>query len=239
MAKSTLNGSKTERVRYMFNHIAKRYDLLNKLMSFGIDHQWRNCAAQWVAKHQPRLLLDVAVGTADLSLAMVQKCPTLEQIVGVDISEGMLQKGREKLAHLAPRVPITLEWANCEELPYAEATFDAVVSGFGVRNFEHLTRGLQEMYRVTRSGGIIAILELSIPRSPHIRIGYKFWTHSFVPFVGRLVSHSKDAYTYLPHSITRVPQYEQFCQILQEVGYQKTSYRPLSGGIATLYVGVK
>lgn len=239
MTQATPILSKTERIRRMFDGIATRYDLVNKLMTLGIDRLWRRRTARWVASHNPKNVLDVAVGTADLSLEVLRQCPELHQVVGVDISEVMLQKGRQKVAQKGASSKVTLELANCEALPYSEGTFDAVVSGFGVRNFEHLAPGLSEMYRVTRPGGVIAILELSIPRNPILRLGYTLWTHTFIPLVGALIAHNRGAYDYLPASIRRVPQYATFSQMLLEAGYRQAEYKALSGGIATLYYAIK
>ena len=128
---------------------------------------------------------------------------------------------------------------NCEALPFAESSFDAVTCAFGVRNFERLEQSLCEMYRVTIQGGQIVILELSVPRNSLLRMGYTFWTHTFVPFVGSLVAHNREAYRYLPRSIVAMPQYEAFASLLQRVGYRNVSFTPLSGGIATLYKAIK
>lgn len=239
MDQATPTTGKTERVRRMFDGIADRYDFANKLMTLGIDRLWRRRTARWVASHSPHKILDVAVGTADLSMELTRQCPALEQITGVDISEGMLQKGREKIAQKAPQANIQLEQANCEALPYEEGTFDAVVSSFGVRNFEHLAQGLEEMCRVTRPGGVIAILELSVPRNPILRCGYTLWTHTFIPLVGCLFARNRGAYNYLPRSVRQVPQYEAFTKMLLEAGYGKAEYKAFSGGIATLYYAIK
>lgn len=235
----TQTTSKTERVRTMFNDIATRYDLLNKLMTFGVDRSWRNDAVSLLEEVQPSTLLDVAVGTADLSLQIAQKIPSLQSIVGVDISKEMLEKGEEKVAKSNFTTPITLMEANCEALPFAEGSFDAVTCAFGVRNFERLEQSLTEMHRVTVEGGHIVILELSIPRNSLLRMGYTFWTHTFVPFVGSFVAHNREAYHYLPRSVVAMPQYEAFTSLLSQVGYRNVSFTPLSGGIATLYQAVK
>ncbi len=231
--------SQTERVRNMFDSIATRYDLLNKLMTFGVDQLWRRDAVLAVKELHPTTLLDVAVGTADLSLDMAEKVSSLTKIVGVDISKEMLQKGEEKVCKAALPVPIVLMEANCEALPFTDNAFDVLTCAFGVRNFERLDASLAEMYRVTAKGGHIVILELSVPRIPILRAGYALWTRTFVPFVGSLVAHNREAYTYLPRSVRAMPQYEAFAERLTKAGYQHVSFTPLSGGIATLYKAVK
>lgn len=235
----TQTETKTERVRSMFDDIATRYDLLNKLMTFGVDRSWRHRAVHLLKEEQPTTLLDVAVGTADLALDMAERIPSLRSIVGVDISTEMLEKGEEKVRKAHLPIPITLMEGNCEALPFSESSFDAVTCAFGVRNFERLEQSLCEMYRVTIQGGQIVILELSVPRNSLLRMGYTFWTHTFVPFVGSLVAHNREAYRYLPRSIVAMPQYEAFASLLQRVGYRNVSFTPLSGGIATLYKAIK
>lgn len=238
MATPTAPQGKTERIRTMFNGIALRYDVVNKLMTLGIDRIWRKTTVRKVASHSPKKILDVAVGTADLSIELRRQCPEVEQIIGIDISEGMLKKGEEKVARSGAD-GIKLEVANCEALPYETEMFDTVMCAFGVRNFEHLTQGLSEMYRVTRPQGLIAVLELSVPQHPLLRLGYNIWTHTFIPFVGFLVARDRTAYNYLPQSIRKVPQYEQFTILLEMVGYRNVGYKKLSGGIATLYYAEK
>lgn len=230
---------KTERIRSMFDSIATRYDILNKLMTFGIDRSWRRRTVRSLIPFAPRTLLDIAVGTGDLALDLAQGISSLQSIIGVDISKEMLECGRRKVAEAKVAIPITLEEADCASLPFADGSFDAITCAFGVRNFEQLEVCLGEMYRVTAEGGHVAILELSVPRNSLLRMGYTVWTRTFIPTVGTLVAHNREAYTYLPKSIRRVPQYDAFTALLAKVGFSQMHYYLLSGGIATLYIATR
>ncbi len=239
MKKEKINTDpKTERVRGMFNAIARKYDLLNRLISFGIDRAWRKELVFHLALHQPKRILDIAVGTADLAIDMVKAIPELEQVIGMDISEEMLQVGQQKVKNKGLEKKIILQEGNCEKLPFV-GEFDALTCAFGVRNFEQLELSLQQMHKALREGGELAILELSIPRNAILRSGYMIWTKLFLPILGKLLSGNKEAYTYLPASIHRVPQYEAFIELLKNAGFSRLTYQTLSGGIATLYRGRK
>ncbi len=237
-AKNVNIEPRTERIQKIFDAIARRYDLLNRLMSFGIDKRWRKRLVQELAQYAPEKILDIAVGTADLSLDMAKGISSLKDIIGVDISTQMLEVGRVKVREEGFEKNIKLQEGNCESLPF-NTEFNAVTCAFGVRNFEKLEQSLAEMHRVLLPNGQVAILELSIPRNFFLRLGYTIWTRFFVPIIGRLFAKNREAYTYLPLSVRRMPQYDQFQEMLENAGFQDVSYKALSGGIATLYIGKK
>lgn len=229
-------GSKREQVERMFDSISPRYDLLNRLFSLGVDQGWRRKVMRLVAQEPVEHLLDVATGTADLAILASKRVP---RVTGVDISEGMLSHGRTKVAQRGLAERVVLQRADSAELPFPDASFDAVTVAFGVRNFEHLERGIQEMRRVLKPGGRLFVLEFSKPHNGLLGGLFRFYFHRVMPFVGRLISKDKAAYTYLPKSVDAFPEGEAFVGILNAVGFKATSARPLSGGIATLYVGRK
>ncbi len=226
-----------EYVRSLFDSIAYRYDLLNHLLSGGIDLYWRRKAIERLRPHAPARILDVATGTADFAIAALRLEPA--SVVGVDIAESMLEIGRKKLRRRGLSDRITLETGDAEHLAYAEGSFDAAIVAFGVRNFEDLPRGLAEMYRILRSGGSIAVLEFSRPRHFPFRQMYFFYFLNILPGIGRIVSRNKDAYRYLPDSVLRVPEGEEFLATLRSAGFREVTQERLTFGIATLYRGVK
>lgn len=232
------NDSKKQQVATMFNNISKRYDLLNRMLSAGIDIYWRKRAIAKLAASKPAYLLDVATGTGDLALeAMRQLQP--QQIVGVDISEGMLAVGREKMQARGLADRITLEVGDSEALRFPDNTFDAVTVAFGVRNFEHLEQGLSDIYRVLKPGGTLVVLEFSKPEYFPFKQLYNFYFKHILPLIGRMVSKDQSAYTYLPESVQEFPYGSNFLQILDKVGYQKTTCTTLTFGISSIYTGVK
>jgi demethylmenaquinone methyltransferase/2-methoxy-6-polyprenyl-1,4-benzoquinol methylase len=233
----TASTGKKEQVRVMFDNIAHKYDFLNHFLSAGIDIGWRKKLVKMINKHQPQHTLDVATGTADLAIALAKKTKT--PIIGIDISNGMLDIGREKLKKLNLDQQIVLQQADSENLPFDDNVFDAVMVAFGVRNFENLDKGLAEMNRVLKPGGMLAVLEFSRPRKFPVKQLYNFYFRFILPFLGRLISKDKGAYTYLPESVGKFPDGQDFINHLTSCGYHKNSERRLSFGIATIYTGFK
>ena len=231
------NTSKKEQVAKMFNNISRRYDFLNHFLSLGIDRGWRKKAINHLRPLSPRNILDVATGTGDFALqAMVLKP---EKIIGVDISEGMLDVGRRKVLEKGLQHVVELRSGDSENLPFEANSFDAVTVGFGVRNFENLERGLTEIYRVLKPGGMAVILEFSRPRTTPFKQLYSFYFKFILPKIGRIVSSDKAAYTYLPESVEAFPDGEDFLHILQNVGFKNTQCRTLTFCISSIYIGSK
>jgi len=231
------NTSKKEQVARMFDNISHRYDFLNHFLSLGIDRGWRKKAINLLRPLKPRQLLDVATGTGDFALQALSLNP--EKITGVDISDGMLQVGRKKMQDRNVADKIVLQLADSENLPFEENKFDAVTVGFGVRNFEHLERGLEEIFRVLKPGGVAVILEFSRPRKFPFKQGYNFYFKFILPKIGRIVSSDKTAYTYLPESVEAFPDGEDFLRILRDVGFKQTQCKSLTFGISSIYTGTK
>jgi demethylmenaquinone methyltransferase/2-methoxy-6-polyprenyl-1,4-benzoquinol methylase len=229
--------SKREKVEQMFDSIATRYDLLNRVLSGGIDKSWRKKAINQLLPIKPQHILDIATGTADLALEAVRLNP--EKITGVDISAGMLEIGREKIKAKHLSELITLQQADSEKLPFSDNSFDAITVAFGVRNFEHLEIGLGEMLRVLKPGGMVVILEFSQPTKFPVKQGYNFYSKYILPGIGQLISKERSAYEYLPESVSAFPFGEKFTGILQQVGYADTKCIPLTFGIASIYTGRK
>jgi demethylmenaquinone methyltransferase/2-methoxy-6-polyprenyl-1,4-benzoquinol methylase len=229
--------SKKEQVARMFNNISKRYDLLNHLLSLGIDRGWRNKAIRQLKPLQPRIILDVATGTGDFAIQAMDLSP--EKIIGIDISTGMLEVGKRKLLERNLGDRVELQWGDSENLSFAENKFDAVTVAFGVRNFENLEKGLREIIRVLRPGGQVVILEFSKPRKFPFKQVYLFYFRFVLPRIGRLVSKDKAAYTYLPESVEVFPDGDDFLNILRDVGFNETRCEPLTFGISSIYTGRK
>ncbi len=228
-------SGKKDKVEAMFDAIAPRYDLLNRVLSFGIDQGWRKKAVDLLRTDRPRRILDVATGTADLAIEALRLEP--EQVVGVDISEEMLRFGREKLERrgLSPR--ITLQRGDSERLPFEDGSFDAVLVAFGVRNYENLDQGLAEMRRVLRPGGALVVLEFSQPRAFPIKQLYGFYSAQVLPRIGGAISKDQGAYKYLPDSVARFPSGPDFLKRMEAAGYQNLLWKPLTFGVASLYKG--
>lgn len=227
---------KAEQVEAMFDAIAPRYDLLNRLLSFGIDQWWRRQAVEMLREERPRRVLDVATGTADLA---IQAARTLdpEAVVGVDLSEEMLRRGRRKVARKGLAGQITLREGDALDLPFEDGSFDAALVAFGVRNFEELEAGLREIGRVLRPGGTLVVLEFSWPRASVIRTLYTLYARYVLPLVGRLISGDPEAYTYLPASARAFPDGIDFLHRLRAAGFTNLVWRSLTFGIAALYRG--
>lgn len=237
MPDAASNLSKKAQVADMFNNIAGKYDFLNHFLSLGIDKGWRKKAIREVAQVQPKHILDVATGTGDLAMAAAKLHP--EHITGIDIAEQMLEVGRKKIAAQNLSGIISLQTGDSEDLPFDANSFDAVMCAYGVRNFEHLEVGLQEMHRVMRPGGKLAILEFSHPTGFPIKQLYKFYFRYILPTLGKLVSKHSRAYTYLPESVNAFPEGKVFTGMLRDCGFEEAKARPLTFGITTLYTATK
>ena len=218
----------------MFDRISPKYDALNHLLSLNIDKVWRKKTAKAVAKSQPKTILDLATGTADLALALAKRNPQAH-IIGMDISEKMLDIGKAKVAQRKMESQIELRLGDAAELPFESHRFDAVTVAFGVRNFEDLGKGLSEISRVLKPGGRAIILEFSMPERFPVKQLYRFYFKHLLPFIGRIVSKDKGAYTYLPASVEWFPKSKAFLELLAQHGLIHGTVRPLTFGIATLY----
>ncbi len=226
-----------EYVRSLFDTIAYRYDLLNHLLSGGIDLYWRRKAIEVLTDMHPKKILDVATGTADFAIAALRLHPS--EVIGVDISEQMLEIGRKKIAQRRLAEQIRLESGEAERLRFEEWYFDAAIVAFGARNFENLGKGLSEMNRVLRKGGKIVVLEFSRPHAFPFRQFYFFYFKHILPLVGRMVSKDSEAYQYLPDTVMNFPEGKDFLTLLHHAGFSILQEQRLTFGIATIYSGVK
>jgi ubiquinone/menaquinone biosynthesis methyltransferases len=231
------SAGKKEQMAKMFNNISHRYDFLNHFLSLGIDKIWRKKAIHYLKPLKPQFILDVATGTGDFAIQALSLKP--EKITGIDISEGMLSMGRKKINRLALSAKVQLLQGDSENLQFSENTFDAATVGFGARNFEDLERGLGEIKRVLKPGGMLVVLEFSRPRRFPMRQLYNFYFKNILPGLGRLISNDKSAYTYLPESVEAFPDGTDFESILKKVGFKETSCKPLTFGISSIYTARK
>lgn len=231
-------NKKSENVAAMFNSIAAKYDFLNHFLSLGIDKLWRRRLVKQLAKSNPAQVLDIATGTGDLSIQLAKYHKSVN-ITGVDISENMLSIGREKILKRKLEGRINLKQANSLSLPFADGEFDAAMVAFGVRNFEDLSKGITDINRVLKDGGSLYVLEFSMPSKFPMRNLYRFYFRKVLPFVGGIVSGSKSAYTYLPESVFAFPEKEKFVEIMTNAGFKNCSYKRLTFGVASIYVGYK
>ncbi len=229
--------AKKEKVQEMFNGIAPKYDLLNHLLSMGIDKSWRRKAMRELEGGRRGTVLDIACGTGDFSIEALRH--GVERVVGADISENMLAVAREKAREKGLEDRLEFRYGDSENLDFEDGTFDAVTVAFGVRNFEHLERGLAEMCRVLRPGGKVVVLEFSTPERFPMKQLYRFYFKQILPRVGGLVSGDRKAYEYLPASVFAFPQGDRFLQIMRSCGYKNVAQRRLTFGIASLYTGEK
>ena len=225
-------------VRAMFDRIAPSYDMLNHLLSLGIDHLWRRRAVRELRKFAPKRVLDLATGTCDLAIAIAKGIEDVK-VVGTDISTEMVEVGRVKVAKRGLSEQIELGIADAENLPYGEGEFDAVTVGFGVRNFSNKEQGLSEMARVLRSGGVVVILEFSRPNNKIFAPIFRFYFHKVMPVVGGWISGDRAAYDYLPASVDKFPSPERFIEMMREAGLQECRAKRLTFGVAYIYIGVK
>ncbi|MFT2011146.1 bifunctional demethylmenaquinone methyltransferase/2-methoxy-6-polyprenyl-1,4-benzoquinol methylase UbiE [Pontibacter sp. 13R65] len=231
------NENKKSQVAQMFNNIAGKYDFLNHFLSAGIDIIWRKKAVKLLAPSKPKLILDIATGTGDFALEALSLQP--DNIIGVDISEGMMAVGREKIKRKGLQHKIELLYGDSEALPFEDNTFDAITVAFGVRNFENLAKGLSEMHRVLKPGGTAVVLEFSKPKAFPMKQLYQFYFKNILPVVGKFVSKDRAAYTYLPESVQAFPDGQEFISIYQQVGFKSTQWHSLTFGISSIYTGKK
>ena len=229
--------SKKGQVEEMFDNISPKYDLLNHLLSVNIDKIWRKKTIRKLRAHQPSLILDIATGTGDFAVA-ASKLAGVE-VVGIDISEGMLAVAREKIRKKGLEKRISVQKADSENLPFPDQSFDAAIVGFGVRNFEHLKVGLKEILRVLKPGSVFYVLEFSKPSKAPFKQLYRFYFKRILPNVGRMISKDKSAYTYLPESEEEFPDGEEFLSILAEVGFENNRCFRQTFGIASIYEAQK
>ncbi len=232
------DGSKAAQVEKMFDHIAPAYDNLNHLLSWGIDKYWRKKAIALLKPFRPQHIMDVATGTGDFA---IKACKELnpDELIGTDISEGMMNVGREKVKQLGLERQISFAKEDCTSLSFPDNRFDAITVAFGVRNFEDLDRGLKEMYRVLIPSGHLVILELSTPERFPMKQLYSIYSRIVIPSLGKLLSKDRSAYTYLPQSIKAFPQGEVMQRILHKAGFSQVRFKRLTLGICTLYFATK
>lgn len=233
----TEESGKKEQVAKMFNNISGHYDFLNHFLSLGIDRGWRKRAIKILSPVKPKQILDVATGTGDFAFQALSLNP--DKVMGIDISEGMLEVGRKKISKRNLSAKIELQRGDSENLQFEENKFDAITVGFGVRNFENLEKGLKEIFRVLKPGGMVVILEFSRPRKFPMAQLYRFYFKVILPKIGRLVSKDKSAYTYLPESVEAFPDGMDFENILKQTGFKDTTCEPLTFGISSIYTGRK
>ena len=229
--------SKKEQVEQMFDNISNEYDGLNRVISFGIDIKWRKNVVKLVSERNPGTILDIATGTGDLAIALAKT--GAKKIAGIDISNGMLSVGRKKIKQENLDTVIEMQQADSENLPFADNHFDAITVGFGIRNFEHLEKGLAEILRVLRPGGIFVILETSVPTKPPFKQGYSLYSRFILPTIGRIFSKDKKAYAYLSESASIFPHGEELNNILTKIGFTSVQHKPQTFGVATIYVASK
>lgn len=231
------NTSKKEEVEEMFDNISGKYDFLNHFLSLGIDKIWRKKAIRILQKYQPKVIMDMATGTGDFAIAALKLNPT--RIVGVDLSNGMLEVGRKKMIKKKVSHVIEMVQGDSEKLNFENETFDAFTVGFGVRNFQNLDAGLGELLRVLKPKGVGLILEFSKPKKFPVKQYFKFHSKFIIPTIGRMVSKDKAAYKYLPESVEAFPEGQRFIDIMTDVGFKNVQSKIVGGGIATIYYGFK
>ena len=229
--------SKKQEVAEMFDNISDRYDFLNHFLSLGIDKIWRRKAIKELRSIQPKKIIDIATGTGDFAIAALKLNP--EEVIGLDISAGMLAVGEQKMIKKKVNSIIKMQLGDSENIPYDSDYFDALTVGFGVRNFENLELGLTEMLRVLKPGGKAVILEFSKPKRFPIKQIFGFYSRYFIPFFGKRISKDAQAYSYLPESVAAFPEGKDFEEILHKIGYKNIESTLVSGGIATIYAGIK
>jgi len=230
--------NKKTQVAQMFDAISDKYDFLNHFLSFGIDIGWRKKVVKILGRKNPTSILDIATGTGDLAIMMAQKL-NAKKIVGLDLSQGMLNVGIEKVAAKNLNHLIEMTQGDSENLPFKNDSFEAITVAFGVRNFENLDKGLQEIYRVLKPQGTLVILEFSQPQGLIIKPLYGFYSHFILPLLGKLISNDKAAYTYLPESVAAFPYGKAFNAILKKTRFNTIDNKPVSFGIATIYSASK
>jgi len=230
--------SKKEQMSDMFDTISQEYDGMNRMITFGIDMSWRKKVINMIAATKPNKVLDIASGTGDLAIMTAQKTDT-QEIIGADISEGMLQVGRQKIQKLGLENRIKMQWADSENLPFEDDYFDAISVAFGVRNFENLDKGLMEIRRVLKKGGLFIVLETSVPTLPVIKQLYLLHSNYLLPIFGKLFSKDAKAYRYLSQSAKNFPYGKDFNNILSKNGFIEVTNKPQTLGVASIYIGRK
>ncbi|MFC0604048.1 bifunctional demethylmenaquinone methyltransferase/2-methoxy-6-polyprenyl-1,4-benzoquinol methylase UbiE [Winogradskyella pulchriflava] len=230
-------ASKKVQVTKMFDTISKEYDGLNRVISFGIDIKWRDMVVNIVSKKKPKNILDIATGTGDLAISLTKT--NAEEIIGLDISDGMLEVGRKKIKSKNLDGIISMVIGDSEDLPFENNTFDAITVAFGVRNFENLEKGLAEILRVLKPNGIFVILETSVPTNPIYKFGYNIHCRFLLPIIGKLFSKDRVAYSYLSESASVFPYGEALNNILRKIGFINVKDKPQTMGVATIYTASK
>lgn len=229
--------NKKKQVQKMFDTISGNYDGLNRVISFGIDVKWRKKVIKIVANSNPASVLDIATGTGDLAISLTKT--GAKRIVGLDLSEGMLSVGRKKIKERGLSERIEMIQGDSEALPFGDNSFDAITVAFGVRNFEHLKKGLSEIFRVLKPGGTFVVLETSVPTKFPFKQGYHFYTKNLLPLIGKMFSKDKVAYSYLSESAAAFPHGKKFNNILEKIGFIKVENKPQTMGVATIYTASK
>ncbi len=233
------NGKeKCEQVENMFDHIAHSYDKLNHRLSLGIDVSWRKKAVKKLSPYKPRLILDIATGTGDFAILIANMLKP-EKVIGVDISDGMMEIGRDKAEKSGLQDTVSFEKEDCEHLSYNDETFDAVTVAFGIRNFQNLDACLKEMCRVLKRGGHASILELNRPMGFPMKQMFWIYSHTVLPLYGKLISKDNSAYSYLTSTIEAFPQGETMMKIFKKAGFSKVSFKRFTFGTCTFYFATK
>lgn len=230
--------NKKQQVEQMFNNISANYDKLNRVISFGIDVEWRKKVVALVNAKKPKKILDIATGTGDLAINLAKKTNAVE-IIGLDISEGMLEVGRQKIQNEGLSKKVEMMLGDSEDLPFSNNSFDAITVAFGVRNFENLEKGLAEIIRVLRPGGIFVVLETSVPTKFPYKQGYNLYTKNILPAIGKIFSKDQNAYAYLSESAAAFPHGKDFNNILKKIGFTTVENKPQTMGVATIYTASK
>ncbi len=223
----------------IFNLISGRYDFLNRLLSFGMDIQWRKALLKFIPTETTLNMLDLATGTADVVITAVEQRPNIYSAIGLDMADEMLKIGREKVEKKGLSKKIILQHGDAQQLPFGDNAFDLLTISFGIRNIPDLRKVMMEMYRVVKPRGKTLILEFSIPENVFLRLGYIVYLRLCVPILGFLFSGNYRAYKYLNQTIEQFPYGDRFCKILKQMGFKNVEAHPLLGGVATVYVGQK
>lgn len=231
-------GDKGQLVETMFDNIAPTYDTLNHRLSWDIDRYWRRKAIEALLPHKPKMMLDVATGTGDFAILAAEMLRP-EKLIGIDISEGMMRVGRKKVKEKGLDDVISFAKEDCLRLSYENDTFDAVTAAFGIRNFQDLEKGLREMYRVLKDGGMLCIIELTSPVRFPMKQLFHLYSHSVLPVYGKIISKDSSAYSYLTRTIEAFPQGETMKEVLRRVGFSEASFQRLTFGICTMYLAKK
>lgn len=229
---------KGEQVERMFDNIAPTYDKLNHRLSWNIDKGWRRKAIAQLAPHSPQSVLDIATGTGDFAIMLAEQLRP-QTVIGVDISTGMMEIGRQKVRSRGLDTTVSFKREDCMSLSFDDGTFDAVTAAFGIRNFQNLDLGLREMHRVLKKGGHLSIVELTTPVSFPMKQLFAIYSHTILPVYGRLISKDTGAYSYLTATIEAFPQGERMVEILKNAGFREAAFRRLTFGICTMYSATK